>query len=117
VCYENILFNSTIVFGCSGQKKTEDKDLYFNAEQYKTYDSSTGKTYNGVGTCNGPDGRKVENTYKNGNAVETNYTDKDGSTANFKYDADGNKTGQTFKDPSGNVITEQQFDEKSYNNK
>jgi len=103
------LFAIILSISCTQKVRTEDQ-LYKNRNNDETYDNSTGEKYNGVEKVDGPLGRKVENVFKDGKCVETSYKDPDGSTANFKYDSQGNQTSETYKNSSGQSISSEEFE-------
>ena len=112
-----ILFLALISsFSCSESnsniRKNADTELFFNAEQFRTYDSSTGKPFTGIGVRKGlyEYCTSIEVKYEDGYGLETKYIDSKGRIAAiFRTDKDSNPTGELYYDYNGNAITEDEF--------
>lgn len=112
-----ILFLALISsFSCSNSnsniRKNADTELFFNAGQYRTYDSSTGKPFTGIGVRKGfyEYCTTIEVKYEDGYGLETKYIDSKGQiTAILRNDKNNNPTGRIFYDYDGNPITEDEF--------
>ncbi|WP_321426429.1 hypothetical protein [uncultured Bacteroides sp.] len=119
--FKLILFLALIIsYSCSEIKKNvsseirknADTELYLNADQYRTYDSSTGKPFTGIGVRKGSNEycTTIEIKYEDGYGIETKYIDSKGKIAAiFRCDKDCNPTGELYYDYNGNAITKEEF--------
>lgn len=114
-CFVKLLIIMALILvnGC-GETKRSKNELYFDAENFITYDSNTGKPFTGIEIKTGPYpwNKIIENKYVDGKGVQYTWKNKEETTrAIFKYDGNSNVVGELYYNNSGQLVSESEWDE------